>query len=1027
MGRSAGSLTRLRWLCFLSGFVVCCGAAVFCGVTVFCCLAISPAPAGAAWLPDGTPLCDLPDDQSATQAVSDGGQGAIVVWVDYRSGSSAIYAQRVDANGTPLWTPEGVAVCTAPGSKSTPIIASDEAGGAVIAWGDYRNGNHDLYAQRMDADGSALWTNNGVAVCTAAGYQFASSIIPAGGGGVIVAWEDSRGGAYYDIYAQRLNGADGASLWVADGRQICGAANSQYSPQAVSDGAMGAIIAWYDYRNGNYDIYAQRVNMAGTTQWTWDGVVVCTASYEQAGQRITTDGAGGAIIAWQDYRSASNYDIYAQRLTSVGSPSWTANGVGVCTAAGPQIECQMISDGSGGAIMSWSDERGANFDIYGQRVNSAGTAQWTANGVAVCAAPNGQARSVLATDGLGGAIIAWDDGRAGDYSDIYAQRIHATGLIMWSPNGVAVCSAADNQWYPAIVSDNFNGAIITWEDYRSGTSYDAYAGHVDGGGGAGWTNCGVPISTYMNNQTSVTMVSDEGQGGIMVWEDYRGGSTNPDIYGQRVFPDGTTLWSRDGLPITTAVSYQIYPDAAPDGSGGVLVAWQDLRNGNYDVYAQRISAIQAALWRTNGAVVCSTAAGTYQPKIASDGSGGAIVVWENLISGGTSDIFGQRLDASGNQMWAAAGVAVCNATNYQQYPEILSDGVSGAFVVWTDMRGASQDTYAQRVNGSGASLWTANGVVVSGATGSQNNAKVVSDGAGGVIVCWKDSRNGNYDVYAQRLNSSGIPQWTADGVVVCNWSGNQQNAALVPDGAGGVIVCWEDYRNGNADVYAQRLNSSGVAQWTGGGVAVCTATGAQSTPKIVTDGSGGAIVTWQDGRSGGLSDVYAERLGSAGNVMWGTDGIAVCASDEDDTRPVLTYSASGQAIVAWAHYSDLTAGDVYALSTGYIIGVPEEPAPPATVSAVVRLDQNFPNPFNPVTKIAFTLTEAARVRLCVYDVAGRIVRVLVDGPRDAGRHEVVWDGTDGAGVKAASGVYFCGLEAPGASSRVVSRKMVIVR
>ena len=69
------------------------------------------------------------------------------------------------------------------------------------------------------------------------------------------------------------------------------------------------------------------------------------------------------------------------------------------------------------------------------------------------------------------------------------------------------------------------------------------------------------------------------------------------------------------------------------------------------------------------------------------------------------------------------------------------------------------------------------------------------------------------------------------------------------------------------------------------------------------------------------------------------------------------------------------------------------------------LDQNVPNPFNRMTTIRFSLPEAGAVRLAIYSIHGQLVRTLVDGPVQAGRHEVVWDGTDSRGAPAASGVY----------------------
>jgi len=993
-------------------------ASFLCGLLVFA------APVFAGWLPDGTPVCSFQGDQYTGQVISDGSQGAIVVWEDNRSGvGSDIYVQRVGVDGDPLWTSGGVAVCKATGPQTYPQLASDGAGGAIIAWVDYRNGEHDIYARRIDANGQVLWATDGVAVCTAPSYQLVPTVTSAGGGGVIIAWEDYRNGIDYDIYAQRIS-ADGTPGWAADGRKICGAAGSQYSPQIVYDGSYGAIITWHDYRAGNYDVYAQRVNLPGTPLWTTDGVAVSVEVNSQANPTIATDGASGAIITWQDDRSGSTWDIYAQRVTSGGTTSWTVNGVAVCTAANAQMYPRLVSDAAGGAVITWQDGRGADSNIYGQRVNSTGTSLWTPNGVLVCGVAGNQYRPALAPDGSGGAIIAWDDRRVAGSSDVYAQKIGSTGVIQWPATGIAVCSASDYQMSLDIVSDGYGGAIIAWDDYRSGTSYDVYAGHVDGDGNAGWTNCGVPISTAASYQTSVRITSDGSGGAIIAWEDFRDNPDASDIYAQRVFSDGYRLWSKQGFPVTIAVQDQMRPAITSDGAGGVLVTWEDTRNGNYDIYAQHVGSIQNIFWRLNGAVVCSTTAGTYYPQIVSDGASGAIIVWENLVGGGTSDIYAQRVNSSGSQLWPAAGVAICNATNHQSRPQIVTDGAGGAIICWMDYRTGAYDIYVQRVDANGNTLWFANGVLVCGATGGQTGVKMVTDGSGGAIICWTDSRGAAYDVYARRVNASGTVLWTSNGVAVCTASGNQYGSAIVSDGAGGAIIAWEDYRGSSADVYAQRLNSSGTTLWDADGVVACAATAEQFVVDIATDGSNGAIISWQDRRSGITSDIYAQRLDSNGDVMWETDGVAICASDRDDTWPVLTHSVGGHAIVAWNYYSSTTSDDIYAQSTSYILYALEVPVLPAAPAQVTSLDQNYPNPFNPVTKIAFTLKEAASVRLCIYDIAGRVVRVLEDSVLGAGRHEVVWDGKNSASEKVASGVYFYNLKTPRLNE---SKKMVIIR
>ena len=95
-------------------------------------------------------------------------------------------------------------------------------------------------------------------------------------------------------------------------------------------------------------------------------------------------------------------------------------------------------------------------------------------------------------------------------------------------------------------------------------------------------------------------------------------------------------------------------------------------------------------------------------------------------------------------------------------------------------------------------------------------------------------------------------------------------------------------------------------------------------------------------------------------------------------------------------------------SEAYTQAVRDEYAPEALSIS------NYPNPFNPTTAITYTLpASAARepVRLEVFDVAGRLVRVLVEGLQEPGTHRVTWDGTDAAGIPVASGVYLSRLHA----------------
>jgi hypothetical protein len=472
-------------------------------------------------------------------------------------------------------------VSTAAGGQELPVIESDGAGGAIVAWIDSRSGNQDIYAQHILASGvvDPAWPANGSAVCTAAGDQSFAKITTDGAGGAIIVWHDLRaGGMEFDIFAQRVLASGVVDpAWPADGRALCPtAAFGQDTPVIVSDGAGGAIVAWQDFRSGvSTDIYAQRVLASGVVDPAWpvDGRALCTATSLQTGAAIVSDGAGGAVVAWQDFRGGVTSDIYAQRVRSSGviETSWPADGRAVSTAANSQVAPALVADGSGGAIATWEDMRAGANDIYAHHILSGGVvdAGWPVDGRALCTAANSQQTPTIASDGAAGAIVTWQDGRAGTGADIYAQHVFTTGAVdpAWPVDGRALCTATDFQLIPRIVEDGAGGAIVAWQDARAGTvNYDIYAQHVTAAGTVDpvWPVDGQALGTASQQQQIPRIVGDGAGGAIVAWYDLRSGSTY-DVYAQRVARFGYL-----GTPEAEIIAARDVPN---DNGGTVRLSW----------------------------------------------------------------------------------------------------------------------------------------------------------------------------------------------------------------------------------------------------------------------------------------------------------------------------------------------------------------------------------------------------------------------------------------------------------------------
>ena len=428
----------------------------------------------------------------------------------------------------------------------------------------------------------------------------------------------------------------------------------------------------------------------------------------------------------------------------------------------------------------------------------------------------------------------------------------------WEVDGVAICTANYEQWYPQVVSDSVGGAIITWRDFRSASDYDIYAQRINTTGDVQWTTDGIEICTANDPQDYPQLISDGVGGAIITWQDNR--SSNTDIYAQRINATGDVQWTPDGVKIGTAFNIQWGgPQLVSDGARGAIIIWYDFRNGNADIYVQRINATGEVQWTPNGVAICTANNAQENPQLVSDGVGGAIITWQDRRSG-SSHIYSQRINTTGDVQWTPNGVAICTATHAQYFPRLVSDGAGGAIITWQDSRPSGTDVYAQKINATGDVQWTTNGVEICTASNTQWGIQLVRDKAGGAIITWQDYRSGvhNSGIFAQRINSSGDAQWITNGMEICTASNDQSSPQLISDNTGGALITWKDERN-SQDIYVQRVNSTGNVKWTPNGVEICTEDSVQWYPQLVSDGSGGAIITWQDNRNSAF-DIFAQSI-----------------------------------------------------------------------------------------------------------------------------------------------------------------------
>ncbi len=552
---------------------------------------------------------------------------------------------------------------------------------------------------------------------------------------------------------------------------------------------------------------------------------------------------------------------------------------------------------------------------------------------------------------------------------------------------------------------------------------------------AQWSNnssVNTPLAVGKSGRYDAYAINDGSGTTYLTW--YDGASdSNAGVFVQKITASGTLPWGLGGICVDSIPQTFEKPSIALDGSGGVIVTWVDTRPDNSlpNIYGQHVSSAGAVQWTSNGINLTASFTGGFSfrqpdnPQMISDGHNGAYVSWD--------DAFGSvlmRFSSSGTITWNTVVDGALGATDTR----ITSDGAGGVILAWTDDRnyltGDLADIYAQRVDSSGNVKWQANGIVVSNAPNLQNYPQIVEDGSGGAVIAWQDFRDSaQYRGYVQRVNSSGATQWTANGLALTSTTNAVNSLTMTVDGSGGGIFTWEEARGGGIggsdNIYAQRVNGNGQRQWTDTGANVCTNTAPQENPRIAPDGAGGAIITWEDNRHNGANqDVYAQRMSAGGTPQWAADGIAVSSAPNDQNSPIIVAYPNNGAVIIWDDYRTNGNGNVYPdLYAQYVSGGGALSAvrlAAGSVPEAFQLQQNYPNPFNPSTVIRFTVPSNGRAVLKVFNTLGQEVATLFDGIAAAGEyHQAVFDAS-----RLASGIYFSRLEFDG---RMQVKKMMLLK
>ena len=664
-----------------------------------------------------------------------------------------IEGQLLNQNGNLVGNPFNVLDGSDGDPASTPSVAFHPSTSTYfVAYRRGTLGDYNVEGKRVSADGTVAATEYDIS--SASGDQTAPdvSVNPATGGDFLVVWEDERTGVDR-IYGALLYD----TTWFLSAEFIISsnATEARRNPVAAfSPDADEWLVAFERDVDGDFQIVGRRVTSDGAV--TGANFGICGDAQNQTGPTIAYNADRSQfLVAWRDTRGATPPDIYGRRVASAGGP--TGDVFAINTAMGSQFDLAVAAAPTAlGYLVLFTNvaPTGAE-DIVGQRVNTSGAPEGDA--LTVSTPVGNQKQPAMAYNSMDEEyLVVWHDQRDGDLN-IYGQRVDLDGSVL-GPN-FAICNKANTQLLPDVAYNlDTNQYLVVWEDRRSDA--DIYGQRVDADGSLEGDELPIAgVGATARRRPKVTFNAISGEYLVV----YVYATDNGNIRGRRVPATGGPITGE--FDIATGTTEQNYPDVASrnheQAGGGYLVVWRDTADAQRDIRGQRLTQTGALL--DTPLDICVEASSQWSPGVAYHPDNDRyLVVWPDDRDDATQgrNIYGRQV-GGGGALYDAFAISTAED---DQAPVAVTyaSGPASYVVAWEDTRNGNADLYGQRIGGTGALEATqadTNTLLFTG-TGEQASPALAWSGEETQgLLAWEDGRNGaSYHIYGLQMNAAPISQ-----------------------------------------------------------------------------------------------------------------------------------------------------------------------------------------------------------------------------------------------------------------------------
>ena len=442
---------------------------------------------------------------------------------------------------------ENTAITTMSGEQVLPKIAVDSNGFAYVSWFSMEGGNYNVRLQRLDCDGNALWPEDGVLVSSEPQDTWISdydlAVDPSGY--AVVTFTDIRLGQSNPV-GYRIS-PDGDLMWGPSGILLANDNNFDPSPKVCVTTVGNSVFAWQSIPDsGDSVVRLQKVSPDGQELWG-DGVILSQSGIDLTVPFLRQAEDDYVYLIWHEETGpyyAPNRGLYVQKLDVDGSFLWPSSvEIYAPVTSGPVVNLEMCRDDSGGIIFSWYRAIDvSHFHCYVQQMDADG----------VLGMPVGGVQASTTTDRIhmypAPAFLSQTQEIVLFFSEqdtdqimrgLYAQKFDLQGNRLWGEEGIQLIGLSNNDYALLSADGRDNQAICIYEAFEFGNYVDAkmQAVMLDDQGDFVWQDQFIDLCSVQSQKLHNVMTTYYMGQWVEVWEDLRNGEA--DIYAQNIQPDGT--------------------------------------------------------------------------------------------------------------------------------------------------------------------------------------------------------------------------------------------------------------------------------------------------------------------------------------------------------------------------------------------------------------------------------------------------------------------------------------------------------